>query len=472
MTIKEWWAQLGGEIAGPLTTDQLCALASLGRIVPETMVSLDKVEWRPAAKVRGLFPTGPHPRREAPAEAQFPIIRVEQGALKKRVVAIYRDHVLLGRRRWGLQITEEMCHVSGEPALMDHLDRYRKVMFDNLRDVRETASTFQSGPTRPNPPENLKCRFEFRANKGKSFKIDLPLSQVDHVRLALSQSLEDRFLVKKRGLSRLARFIGLLFWIAAIVLVVLCISAYTRGDAGSFISLITSGVACFLAGYCLRSESRRGFVSLDEYEAKLREKAQKTARKPVLEAKPPFRSQRLGWTFKIVGLLLWIAVSSSLTDRLIVKVYDATRSASALQLYKLIAFPATWLVILGYKLCQREYNPKEERDPRRPILFLRPFEEDDAVSLQPPGWLSTLAGIRGDPSPYGGTSVSDGRTSETEYLLTGLTPMPLTAIDPQPRRRFRRGVDRPLLRNSRSRESDWQAGRTTRHRRRKSHVSR
>ncbi len=358
MTTKEWWAQIGGEIAGPLTTDQLCALASLGRIVPETMVSLDKVEWRPAAKVRGLFAIEPYSRREAPAEARFPIIRVEQRAFKKRVVAIYQDHVLLGTRRLSLEITEEMCHVSGEPALMDHLGRYRRVMFDDLRDVRETASTFQPKPTCPNPAENLKCRFEYRANKGKSFKIDMPLSQVGHVRLALAQSLEDRFLVKKRGLSRLARFIGLLFWIAAIVLVVFCISAYMRGDAGAFISLITSGAACLLAGYCLRSESRRGFMSLDEYEAKLREKAEKTTREPVVEAKPPFRSQRLGWTLKIVGLLLWIAVSSSLPDRFVEKVYSATHSASAWQLYRLITFPATWLVILGYKLCQARVQPQ------------------------------------------------------------------------------------------------------------------
>ncbi len=458
MATKECWAQIDGQIAGPLTIGQLRALVSQGRVVPETMISLDKVQWSPAAKVRGLFPTEPpaaaatpyalvepaprhvvtpramrpHPRQEAPAEAQFPIIRVEHRAIyKKRFVAIYPDHVLYCKRRLPFEITEEMCHVSGELKLMDHLGRFRRVMFDDVRDVRETAGTFKPKPTRPNPPANRTCRFEFRADKGKSLKIDMPLSQVGHVRRALSQSLEDRFLVKKRGLSRIVRYIGLLFWVAAILLLWSCSSAYKRGDAGASISLITTGIACVLAGYCLCSESQRGFMSLDEYEAKLREKDQKTAPQPVLWAMPPRRSQLLGLTLKIVGVLLWFAVSTSLTYRLIVMVYNATEShlivmvynATESRLYKLMAFSATLCVLVGYRLCQREHDPEERRDPRRPILFLRPFEEDNAVSLQPPGFLAAFAGIQGSASAYGGTSVSDGRISWGEVFFSNFNPV-------------------------------------------------
>ena len=88
-------------------------------------------------------------------------------------------------------------------------------------------------------------------------------------------------------------------------------------------------------------------------------------------------------------------------------------------LWTLIWAPSPLMMYAGYRMCLRRYDPKKSDDTRKPILFLRPFEDDAAMSLQPTGVLSAITGVRG-PSSISRTwsSASEGgRISATNIAV-------------------------------------------------------
>ncbi|QDU63251.1 hypothetical protein Pan216_41290 [Planctomycetes bacterium Pan216] len=55
MSTQEFYVKNGAEVDGPFSLDQLRTKQQEGRIVPETEISRDRVRWKPAGAVRGLF---------------------------------------------------------------------------------------------------------------------------------------------------------------------------------------------------------------------------------------------------------------------------------------------------------------------------------------------------------------------------------------------------------------------------------
>src|SRR5207248_5204927 len=51
------------------------------------------------------------------------------------------------------------------------------------------------------------------------------------------------------------------------------------------------------------------------------------------------------------------------------------------------------LILMGYRMSVRVFDPGAHPDKRAPILFLRGFDSDGRVSLQPRGFLSAIHGI-------------------------------------------------------------------------------
>jgi len=115
-----------------------------------------------------------------------------------------------------------------------------------------------------------------------------------------------------------------------------------------------------------------------------------TPGKPRTGRRPGY-SQLAGWTLKLIGLLYWLLLSSPITDS-----WLSQGDQSNSRLWLLLYLPAPTLIYLGYQLCQRPRDTSSNlRDPRKPILFLRPFLDDAATTLQPPGLIAAIAGIRG-----------------------------------------------------------------------------
>jgi len=75
-TEKHWFIRRDGDELGPFSSQVLRNLADQGLVIPQTPVSVDKVTWHAAVKVRGLFPeivpaaVCPHPSTVPPRTVQ------------------------------------------------------------------------------------------------------------------------------------------------------------------------------------------------------------------------------------------------------------------------------------------------------------------------------------------------------------------------------------------------------------------
>ena len=122
--------------------------------------------------------------------------------------------------------------------------------------------------------------------------------------------------------------------------------------------------------------------------------AQPAPRHPLAIAKPPLRSKPLGWTLKLLGLAYWFILFSPLTDPLRNWLNAQMDAQPQGYIWTMLWFPAPLLIFTGYRLCQRRYVPKQGGDARKPILFLRPFQDDEHTSLQPIGLTAQATGVR------------------------------------------------------------------------------
>jgi GYF domain 2 len=361
MAAQLWWVQIDQAMVGPMAPSKLRALAGRRTIDPETLVSLDKVQWAPARTLKGLFEpadekadakprqqagaysAGSVPRRaaaradreagtEQPAghvhdrpradevASRFPILRTRSGFLWNDTVAIYDSHMLKGRRYWRrLAVTEAMCHAAGEAELREQFHRESRIEFSDVLEVREKTASHKTGSS----------HFVVRSKDHRQIHFTLPVQQAGNPRAALSLSLADR--------------------------------------------------------YWIRAPRRGTWTKITEHALRKLEAAHQPKRKAP-KRRTPIRSKFWGWALKLLGLAYWLAIASPLTDGLL--------EIHAPQLWILIWAPAPILIFIGYRLCQRRYQPGHTGDDRKPVLFLRPFDDDLATSLQPSGLLAELTGLR------------------------------------------------------------------------------
>ncbi len=219
-------------------------------------------------------------------------------------------------------------------------------------------------------------RFEVETDQ-KTLKFRVPDRDLPHVVEALREIAGDRFLeVPSRRLSA-GEFamIGLAFLglCAAITRLIL---GPREDRAFGIILLLFPAVAFPLA--CLR-EKRRSEYQPPRPPRKRRRRA---------SGRRPFRSPILGWSLKAVGLgyILYILFSGNFS-----RAVDQKSTNSGLS--TLLCLPGIAALVLGSRLCIRTFEPRHHPDPRRPVLFLRAFDDDGKRTFQPTSWLAFFHGV-------------------------------------------------------------------------------
>lgn len=140
----------------------------------------------------------------------------------------------------------------------------------------------------------------------------------------------------------------------------------------------------------------------------------------------PLRSNSVAWGCKILGVLGMIAYWSPLTQPIYEFVSEkVSDKASVFRIYQLLnlvlTIPPAVLLYLGYRLSQRRPRISVE-DSRRPIVFLRPFNDDQTATIQPRGFLPTICGVDKGFGGYGGQASERGRINWL-YLWTAVHPI-------------------------------------------------
>ena len=123
------------------------------------------------------------------------------------------------------------------------------------------------------------------------------------------------------------------------------------------------------------------------------------------KARNPLRSRWLGWTLKLLGIAYLVVIA----PRQVAGIVELVKRSEFQGVLVAAAFgPAILLIYVGYRLCPRRYEPAKRGDTRKPILFLRPFEDDLKTTLQPTGILSAVTGVRQPGMQYAWRSRMEG----------------------------------------------------------------
>ncbi len=343
----------------------------------------------------------------------LPLLRISSGFLGTRIIALYGTHILIGRRPTrNLGVTEEMCTADGEPALRRNLRRLRSIELGAITHVREEFSTPHKWLTRSSQIGN--SRFTLLSKHHRPVRFTIQHQQVESFRRALKCLISDRYWIRTPWQSE-GCGLAVALAIGAFLLPFLALSLYS---AVSERSLLAAGSALLLVlfsvGLILLLTRRGPWIPLDNFPAG-RLIPQPNQRRPT-RARSPVYSPSLGWTLKILGVAYWIVIASPLTDNF----------GHNQQLWTLVWLPAPWLIWTGYRLCQRPYRPLNPKDSRKSILFLRPFVDDDAATLQPPGLLAGITGVRSQMNTNTGlvSKLQLGQTSAQD-LMYSLHPVRL-----------------------------------------------
>jgi hypothetical protein len=464
VSAQQWWIQTGGDVIGPVSSSRLKELAAQGNVAADTFVSIDNIKWVRASKIRGLL--GPSSKQSNQVEEQaelratsptdslprasnntgkeeqasrttqstllclnIPLLRVSAGIWKTDVIAIYDSHILKGTRYLRqLSVTEDMCLSSGERALAAQFHRTQTITFADVSHVSEYCPS----ESQSRQHQLGTHRFDMRAADGTFMNFSIPASQVAHVRALLQLRVTDRYRLQRsyRGWEwpSVRRALGLLF--ASLLLFGGLITVSVGLAAFAFGNILIGTTACIAAialsgaaGYLLFNR-RRVWVGWDSACRTNHEASVDLKQKPRTapsKAKSPFRSIWLGWALKTAGVCYWIAIASPLTDDVSAYLDEHLKNQQYnIQLaWTLIWAPAPVLIYAGYRLCQKQYPLGRASDTRRPIVFLRPFDDDASTSLQPPGFLASIAGVRTKWRPYQWSSARNdtGRISVGDFLL-------------------------------------------------------
>lgn len=304
----------------------------------------------------------------------LPIIRLQARGLRRvRLIAVYKDHIVTAICPRKFSFTETMLVPQGEAELTAPLLKLRRLDFADVTAVKITT--------------HLTLRhFKLRARSGSPLLFDLPKAQAGHVEQFLRENLADRLPVEHvHGAHSLATGF-LLLGLALIAVISVPALAQAGEDVLTFFTAI-GAIVLVIAGLWLLVQHVR---SRRRHDAA----AQIPTRQAVTVAKLPLRSKPLGWTLKILGVGYWFLMLSPLADPLTDWLY-AHLGSSASNVWWVLQAPAPLLIFAGYRLCQARYEPKAGGDSRLPVLFLRPFQDDEHTSLQPIGVTAQATGIRG-----------------------------------------------------------------------------
>ena len=317
----------------------------------------------------------------------LPLIRVHRLFMRTQIIAFYEDHLLVGtcfthRPR----LSEEHYHPEGELSLKRLIGNTRIVPYDKIKEVRETG-TFKDQP-RMFTASLIRNKLRIILKDGGSMNVFITATQMRHPSALLSHRLG--VLYQRRVVQRRAFLQSL----CTMFLAFLIMGYEIVGTLGLVNSKLPAAAAvaafCFfagLAGSVWAVKSKRTWQEA----SRVADRAPQP-RKPrrASAGKQAFYSRLLGWLLKFAGLGYLLVLSLAL-DAL---AEQWSSSPSFSMLHKLIVLPGVLMIFSGYRLCQKPYRPKTDKQGLRKILFLRPFENDHTTSLQPDGWMAALAGLR------------------------------------------------------------------------------
>ena len=355
---------------------------------PATSVKRAAVEPSASASTAAAVPCEPPALR-------LPIVRLLRRRFHRtRLIAIYDTHIVDAVCPRGFSLTEEMLAVEGEASLLAHLHAVRRIDFASVSKLKVIQGSRLAGGF---------TNFILLDSSGQRIQFDLPPLQANHVQHFLCTRLSGRLWFRQLKLNKLASalliILGLLVALAA---------ASLGGDGpgklglwflllGSFLALAIVATGAWLLFGGGSSWKRTESESLPPWAL--------LSRKPANQARPPIRSKSLGWTLKLSGLAYWFILVSPLTAHLW-KWLDANLGSGGSSVWTALWAPVPILIFLGHRMSQSRYNPKQTEDTRKPILFLRPFDDDEHTSLQPFGWTAEISGVRPDSAkPSGRTDL-------------------------------------------------------------------
>ncbi len=337
----------------------------------------------------GLRVDAPPPPRNYDGLPPFPVIRIRNLWLWHEVVAIYEDHLLCGKR-WLLapSITEEMCQPAGEPALAKQLFRPKSIAYFDIAEIQEEGLVAA-------PNSGMRANeFTIHGRKKQRMRFAIQASQVRNPRAILSAVLKERYwLAPGSGFSRnfqvkLLLASAVLFGIAALLLY------FARFKPLAACGIGLAGLLGWL-GYWRQFRSPMDRKLISKFSASdfspFRPKP-----KPIGAPRPPRRSLWLGLALRVLGATYIAVMVSPLTAGLGPVAYRHFHHAKTiiLAVWLLVWIPAPLLILAGYRLSRRKPAGGKKGDTRKPIIILRPFEDEAALSLQPAGPLAWLTGIR------------------------------------------------------------------------------
>lgn len=324
----------------------------------------------------------------------FPIVRVSAARARKRVIALYEDHLRLARFTRRTTITPEMLEPEGEAELAK-LKKSRLVAYSAIKSVRVSVM-------------GGNAQFKIVDTGGGKGAINLSLTQAPTVARILRDKLPDRYCVYK-PLGRISRVGALLLaLLGGYIAPIAAIMAIELGLPAFIFAVVGLGMLIF--GLVAAHHSSRWRV-IQAGEPALPTKRAK-GHHAHHAGRQPFRSRSLGILLRLSGVIyfIWITLQE---DALLAAIGDVSYQTKNYVLL-LVGLPAPLLVFLGHRLAQRAYTPRKDKANQAPVLFLRSFADDGKTTLQPGGWLASLAGIR---DSYGGVSTS-GRITARDLIVT------------------------------------------------------
>lgn len=335
----------------------------------------------------------------------LPVVRIEQNRFSSVVTAIYRTHILRGQFSRNLELTEAMLNPTDDSALRAVLRSAQTLAFVEVTAVRESWNYRKLVATETVQPATH--HFQFLCERGPGMFFTVPVKQVGNVRAALFSLLSDRYWQKQKTafgkwLVVLIVFLvlmvtaGGIFWYLSGTLDPEKIAAVPTDNAPTMprTAAASAMFLCLLGAWYAERKMRRAKPKWEPVGDPVR-LAEPTAT-PAQALRPrqrqPLRSRTLGWALKLLGLAYWVLICSPLTDGL----HDLFKNNQQGEhiVWLLLWAPAPWLIYNGYRMSARRYEPRANGDTRRPIVFLRPFEDDQGTSLQPVGTVAEIAGVR------------------------------------------------------------------------------
>jgi hypothetical protein len=373
--------------------------------MPETQAS-GIVSVAPATSDRRSV-TATRIRPDDHGALRLPILRAMTNLLKGDVVAIYDTHLLKGTRYLlPLRLTEEMCHAGGESSLKHVLHNHITIENVNIMRIQEECDD-----QRKEEPRASLFRVRFGDRRGLSFSI--PASQVENVRAALASRFAERYLVRQMRAE--PGNLPLLLTLTSIIPMVLALLKLPINInfliTTIFISIL--GLIMIRMGWDF-SFHRGPWVPVDDWSPPLIRAATPRKRSG---RRSPSRSLLLGWALKLLGLAYWIIIASPFQS-IMSRLSNLENRSAIGRIEILIWLPSALMIYAGYRLCQRRYDPVQRTDARKPILFLRPFQDDASTSLQPADLLGTFTGLRREINLFRlGNKRTAGRLYATDLLV-------------------------------------------------------